>query len=110
MQRVRGGNVGPKIVPMTQGETLKDTGMRIIRNIQINDQINFQRIQTKTALILQMEEKLMNHPNMRNNLDISNRSEKRNPLMIVYGIPTEIKEAEVMEELMVKNLQDTTDE
>lgn len=98
-----------------QGETLKDTRMRITRTIQRNDQINFQMIQTKTALILQMastqdEEKLLNHPNMKNNFDMSNRSEKKNPLMIIYGIPTEMKEAEVIEELLVRNLQSITDE
>jgi len=76
-----------------QVETVKDTRMRITRTIQIDDQINFQMIQTKTALILQMastqhKEKLLNHPNMKNNFDISNRREN----MIIYGIPTEMKE------------------
>jgi len=95
-----------------QAETLKDTRMRITRTIQRTDEINFQMIQTKTALMAsaQDEEKLLNHPNMKNNFDMSNKSEKRNPLMIIYGIPTETKEAEVIEELLVRNLQSITDE
>jgi len=64
-----------------QGETLKYTRMRITRTIQRNEKINFQMIQTKTVLILQMaspqdEERLMNHPDMKNNFNMSNRSEK----------------------------------
>jgi len=52
----------------------------------------------------------MNHPNMKNNFDMSNRSENKNSMMVIYGIPTEMKEAEVIEELLVRNLQGITDE
>jgi len=98
-----------------QGETLKDTRMRITKSINRNDKINFQMVQTKTAIILQMastddEKRLLNHPNMKHNFEMTNKSEKRNPLMIIYGIPKEMKEAEVMEELLVRNLQEITDE
>jgi len=72
-------------------------------------------VQTKTAIILQMastddEKRLLNHPNMKHNFEMTNKSEKRNPLMIIYGIPKETKEAEVMEELLVRNLQEITNE
>lgn len=109
-------NTKPTImIKPKQGESLKDTRMRITKSIQRQDKINFQMIQTKTAILLQMattldEEKLLNHPNMKQNFDMTNRSEKRNPMMIIYSIPTEMKEAEVVEELLVRNLQDITDE
>jgi len=72
-------------------------------------------IQAKTALILQMateqdEIKIRQYPGMMKNFDVMNRNNKRNPLMIVYGIPSEMKENEVIEEMIDRNLNDITEE
>jgi len=37
---------------------------------------------------------------MAKNSDLTNKSNKRNPLMIIYNVPAELKEIEAIEELI----------
>jgi len=109
-------NTRPTIVLKPKdGETIRDVRMKLTNTISIYDRINFQMIQAKTALILQMateqdEIKIRQHPGMMKNFDLMNRNNKRNPLMIVYGIPSEMKEIEAIEEMIDRNLNDITEE
>jgi len=97
------------------GETIRDVRMKLNNTISRYDRINFQMIQAKTALMLQMtteqdEIKIRQHPGMMKHFDLMNRSNKRNPLTIVYGIPSEMKENEVIEVMIKSNLNDITEE
>lgn len=103
------------LIKPKDGESIKDIRMRLTRTIGRNDKINFQMVQTRTALVLQMattqdEEKLINHPGIGRSFESISRVEKKNPLMIVYGIPVELQEKEVLEELIERNLPEITEE
>jgi len=103
------------IIKPKEGENIRHARMRLSKTINIQDRINFQTIQAKTSLILQMatpadEEKIRQHQGMKQQFDLINRSTKRNPLMIAYNIPSELKEKDVIEELIDRYLYELTDE
>jgi len=72
-------------VPQDDLSYLRDTRMRLTKIVTRQDPINFQNIQARTSLILQMEtmqdeEKIRTYPGMAQNFDLTIKSMKRNSL------------------------------
>lgn len=47
---------------------------------------------------------------MKEGLQLTDKSNKRNPLMILYRVPSELKEKDAFEELTERNLAEITEE
>lgn len=56
------------------------------------------------------EERLRNHPGVKQGFQLTDKSHKRNPLLILYGVQSELKEKDAIEELIERNLAEITEE